>query len=358
MTEPLNETIKAAEVVLPCENLDETLSFFIDRFGFRVETIFPADSPEVAVISGHGLRLRLERGADGPAPRLRFVCDHPVAARTNEVLAPNGSIIEVIATSPVVELPALQSSFVVSRLDAAEWSVGRAGMRYRDLIPDRQGGRFIASHIHIPDGGPVPDYTHFHKIHFQMIYCHRGWVRVVYEDQGESFVMKPGDCVLQPPEIRHQVLECSSDLEVVEMGCPAVHETWADHNLALPTNRLTADRLFSGQKFLRHIADQAQWAPWRFEGFDSRDTGIGEATGGIAEVEVIRRTGDIPQTPPHQHQGQLSFGFLLSGTSRISCENNGTAPLSAGDCYVVPPEHTFQIENCSKEFELLLVTVN
>jgi quercetin dioxygenase-like cupin family protein len=40
-----------------------------------------------------------------------------------------------------------------------------------------------------------------------MIYCHRGWVRVVYEDQGEPFVMHPGDCVLQPPGIRHRVLE-------------------------------------------------------------------------------------------------------------------------------------------------------
>ena len=76
--------------------------------------------------------------------------------------------------------------------------VGRAAMHYRDLLPARQGGRFIASHITIPDGGPVPDYVHHHRIRFQVIYCRRGWVRVVYEDQGPPFVLEAGDCVLQP----------------------------------------------------------------------------------------------------------------------------------------------------------------
>ena len=68
-----------------------------------------------------------------------------------------------------------------------------------------------------------------------MIYCHRGWVRVVYEGQGEPFVMYPGDRVIQPPEIRHRVLESSDGLEVVELGCPAEHETWVDHSWNCPT---------------------------------------------------------------------------------------------------------------------------
>ncbi len=57
-------------------------------------------------------------------------------------------------------------------------------MHYRDLIPSRLGGSIIASHIRIPDGGPVPDMVHFHKVGFQLIFCYRGWVDVVYEDQG------------------------------------------------------------------------------------------------------------------------------------------------------------------------------
>src|SRR5213592_1776005 len=34
-----------------------------------------------------------------------------------------------------------------------------------------------------------------------------------------------GDCVLQPPAIVHNELDCSDDLEVLEIYSPAVHET-------------------------------------------------------------------------------------------------------------------------------------
>ena len=53
----------------------------------------------------------------------------------------------------------------------------------QDLVPDRCGGRFVASHIRIEKGGPVPDYVHFHRVRFQCIFCYRGRVRVVYEGQ-------------------------------------------------------------------------------------------------------------------------------------------------------------------------------
>jgi uncharacterized protein YjlB len=38
--------------------------------------------------------------------------------------------------------------------------------------------------------------------------------------QGDPFCFHAGDCVLQPPEIRHRVLETSAAFEVVEIGCP------------------------------------------------------------------------------------------------------------------------------------------
>ena len=82
-------------------------------------------------------------------------------------------------------LPPTEHAFVVRRLaDQAPWVIGRAGMQYRDLVPSRLGGAIIASHIRIPDGGPVPDMVHFHKVGFQLIFCIKGWVDVVYEDQG------------------------------------------------------------------------------------------------------------------------------------------------------------------------------
>src|SRR5262249_10794748 len=122
---------------------------------------------------------------------------------------------------PDISTDSLDSGFVISRLNAANdtWYVGRADMRYRELIPGRLGGRFIASHIRILDGGETPDYVHYQKALFQMIYCKVGWALVVYEDQGPPFALEAGDCVLQPPEIRHRVLESSAGLEVIEVAC-------------------------------------------------------------------------------------------------------------------------------------------
>ena len=149
-------------------------------------------------------------------------------------------------------------------------------MLYRDLIPSRLGGRYIASHITIPEGGPVADWVHFHRIAFQMIYVRRGWVRVVYEDQGEPFVMEAGDLVLQPPEIRHRVLESSPGLEVVEITCPALHETFADHDMSLPNGRVDRHRHFGGQQLPssrreRHAVDAVQRRRSAGDGHARRD---------------------------------------------------------------------------------------
>lgn len=225
---------------------------------------------------------------------------------------------------------------MISRQDQpGSWHTGRAGMDYRDLIPGRLGGRFIASHIRIPRGGEVPDYVHYHKVRFQMIFCREGWVRVVYEDQGLPFVLEAGDCVLQPPGIRHRVLEASPGLEVIEVGSPAEHETWADHDLQLPTPRLLPERLFDGQRFVHHRAREANWGPWRIEGFEARDTGIADATGGLAAVRIVRSSGaSISKVPGHSME--LMFLFVLAGVLGVDIHLAGDHNLQAGDCCVLP----------------------
>ena len=54
-----------AEMVLPCNSLNETLDFFVGRLGFDLVSISPADDPTRAVLWGYGLRIRLERDASG-----------------------------------------------------------------------------------------------------------------------------------------------------------------------------------------------------------------------------------------------------------------------------------------------------
>ena len=228
----LAPAIDAAQLVLRCTDLGASIEFLTGRLGFKVRLIMPSDAPSVAVLRAHGCTLRLETATDGaPGPaRLRLLCKPALlpAGTPAQLLGPDGLVVDLVDAHAPVAIPPEVQEFVLTRLGGPEsWGVGRAGMRYRDLIPTRQGGRFIASHIAIPDGGPVPDYVHYHRVRFQMIFCHRGWVRVVYEDQGEPFVLHAGDCVLQPPEIRHRVLESSPGLEVVELGCPAEHETTA-----------------------------------------------------------------------------------------------------------------------------------
>ena len=353
------ETVEAAQIVLPCKDLDATLAFFTERLGFRLETIHPADDPSVAVISGYGVRLELARGGDGAPGVLRLLCDDPrkVADGAAELMAPNGTRIELVDANPPLVVPATKSSFVLSRNDdEAPWHAGRAGMRYRDLIPDRLSGAFIASHIQVPNAGLVPDYVHFHKIRFQMIYIYKGWVRVLYEDQGPAFVMQAGDCVLQPPFIRHRVLETSGGFEVIEIGHPAEHETFADHQMELPKPTEDPTRDFSGQQWVCHYAANATWAPFRIDGFECRDIGIGAATKGLASVRVARLSGK-PSSELVRHDAEFLFTFVLEGGMTLRRSEGDDDRLGAGDAFVVPASMSTAFADCTEDLELLEVAL-
>jgi quercetin dioxygenase-like cupin family protein len=261
------------------------------------------------------------------------------------------------SVEPPFVVPDGHQTLAVSHLsDDSDSVVGRAGMVYRDLIPDRYGGRFIASHIHIFEGGPVPDYVHHHDIRFQMIYCARGWVKVVYEDQGEPFVMHEGDCVLQPPHIRHRVLESSAGLEVVEVSCPAEHVTSADHDLPLPTSLVRPDRDFGGQRFVRHQAAAAGWQPWRVDGFETRDSGIANATSGLAGARVVR---PIPGTSVAAalpaHSNELLFWFVLRGSAKIRVDDDHS--MLEASSITIPAGQSYGISAVSDDFELLEVSL-
>jgi quercetin dioxygenase-like cupin family protein len=350
--------VRHAQVLMSCAALEPTLSFFTGRLGFRLDAIYPADDPSTAEISGHGLRIRLVRGATGGISVVYLLCDDPVAtgAGVTSLRAPNGVTVELLAANPLPSLPATKQALVVTRVSGdAAWKTGRAGMRYRDLLPERHGGAFIASHIRILEGGPVPDYVHYHRIRFQAIFCRKGWVRVVYEGQGEPFVLEAGDCVLQPPLIRHRVLESSAGAEVIEIGAPAEHVTLADHELTLPTKDRYPDRDFSGQRFVRHVAAAATWAPWRICGFEASDTGIAAATGGLAGIRVVRPNG--PQSAVRQdHPAEFCFYFVLCGTVAVQLDGR-TQRLATDDSIAIPGGMAYALADASSDLELLEITL-
>jgi len=294
----------------------EDLSLAIDdlrREGFRLDVIYPADDPAIAILSRDGETVRVALPAAPPLPE---------------------------------SLPAFVPEHLITHAGAVAGQ-GRAGMLYRDLIPGRLGGRYIASHIMIGQGGPVADWVHYHRVALQMIYVRRGWVRVVYEDQGEPFVMREGDLVLQPPLIRHRVLESSAGLDVVEVSAPALHETFADHELELP-NGEQPGRMFGRQHFLRHVAADTPWTP--FNGGEAQQTGIVDATGQLAEVRTIRPVMATEMSFA-SHEGELVFGFVLEGTAEL-----GNHQLGLADAFVIPPGEAWALTGMSRDFHLLHVT--
>ncbi len=230
-------------------------------------------------------------------------------------------------------------------------------MQYRDLIPGRLDGRYIASHIRIPNGGPVPDYVHHHDIEFQMIYCYSGWVKVVYEDQGPPFVMQAGDCVLQPPHIRHRVLECSDQMEVIEVSSPAEHETHVDHDMQLPNASIDANRDFGGQRFVRHQSSKAEWLPGPCAGLESRDLGIGEATNGLVSVQVIRAAGPMPSTA-FSCDSEMVFTVVLQGNVVVRRGEEAQESLVAGDAFHFGAGLLAALSEGSSDLELLQVVAN
>jgi len=106
----------------------------------------------------------------------------------------------------------------------------RSFMEYRDLgVANATHGQFRAHVIRIKKDGPGAHDLHTtglhaHQCDFQMFYILKGWMRFVYEGQGEH-TFREGDCVVQPAGIVHNELECSDDVEVLEIYSPAVHET-------------------------------------------------------------------------------------------------------------------------------------
>jgi quercetin dioxygenase-like cupin family protein len=305
-----------SEREIVCEDLSAALDD-LRGDGFRVDLIYPADDPHTALLSKDEESLRLTSRPGEP--------------------------------SPSDTLPALEPEFVLTRSGASRGR-GRAGMLYRDLIPSRFGGRYIASHISIPEGGPVADWVHYHRIAFQMIYVRRGWVRVVYDGAGEPFVMHEGDLVIQPPEIRHRVLESSAGLEVVEISAPAVHATYADHQLELPSGSHPG-RIFGGQRFLHHVAAQTEWTP--AYGGEAQETEVEQATSGLGEVRTLR-SRNREALAFGGHSGELVFGFVLDGSAIL--DYRGMHEVGSDDAFVIPPGQPWRLTAPSPDLRLLHLT--
>jgi quercetin dioxygenase-like cupin family protein len=136
-----------------------------------------------------------------------------------------------VATKPAVGTATAKRSsqfFRVSHHSEDDFEIGlRRYAKYRDLGMAKATGGMVQAHV-IRFVGPCrPEEVsklHTHEVEFQMIYVLKGWMKTELEGQG-AHVMRPGSAWLQPPMIKHKVLDYSDDCEVLEVILPAQFET-------------------------------------------------------------------------------------------------------------------------------------
>ena len=121
-----------------------------------------------------------------------------------------------------------RQSFVVSHHSPGAFETGlRRYAQYRDLgIAAATNGKARAHVIRmVPPCDPAEvSKRHFHDVEFQMVYVLKGWIKGEYDGAGEV-TMREGSCWLQPPKIKHTVLDYSDDCELLEIILPADFET-------------------------------------------------------------------------------------------------------------------------------------
>ncbi len=106
--------------------------------------------------------------------------------------------------------------------DAFEQGLRRYA-QYRDLGIAAATKGLARAHVikMIPPCDPAEvSKRHYHDVEFQMIYVLKGWIKGEYEGAGEV-TMRQGSCWLQPPKIKHTVLDYSDDCELLEIILPA-----------------------------------------------------------------------------------------------------------------------------------------
>lgn len=243
-----------------------------------------------------------------------------------DVLAPESS-----ATLVDTSGNAINQRFQVSRAEGAKWGDGlRPYFQYRDLgIQRATSDQFRALLLRVRDenshGGPIEmgQHTtglHYHDVDFQMVVVLQGWMRFVFEGEGEH-TFEAGDAWLQPARITHNELECSDDLIAFEIVTPGVHRTVALDELA--GSPPTAQRFHVSKASEREFKNGLR--PY----FEYGDLGMSEATNGAFKAHMIRvkgseggtNSGQIEMGKPttehttglHTHGVDFQMNFILQG---------------------------------------------
>lgn len=205
--------------------------------------IHPADDPQVAVFSGHGLRS--ESGATEPPGTIRILTDDPggFAKGAREMTAPNGTRVEMAERNPPVIMPASLHSFVVWRLadqapcvleasdhvEVIEVSVPAeyvTGIDHDTTLPtahlrpqrEWQGPKFVYNR---GQGDPVCA-RHDTDILFTFVMEER----VTLHGEGrDPYDLTAGDAFVIPPGMKTRMADPSDDIELLEVALRGLFKT-------------------------------------------------------------------------------------------------------------------------------------
>jgi mannose-6-phosphate isomerase-like protein (cupin superfamily) len=121
-----------------------------------------------------------------------------------------------------------RQTFVANHLNPNAFEGGlRSYAKYRDLDIVSATNGLARAHVikMLPPCDPAEvSKRHYHDVEFQMVYVLKGWIKGEYEGAG-IVTMREGSCWLQPPRIKHSVLDYSDDCELLEIIMPADFET-------------------------------------------------------------------------------------------------------------------------------------
>jgi uncharacterized RmlC-like cupin family protein len=182
-------------------------------------------------------QLRKSRKAAAPALRTARRSRGPSAAR-NRGLATKRKAAAKPAAETAAKTAAKNAAktkpaprrqtFVASHPSPGAFEQGlRRYAQYRDLGIAAATGGLARAHVirMIPPCDPAEvSKRHYHDVEFQMIYVLKGWIKGEYDGEGEV-TMREGSCWLQPPRIKHTVLDYSDDCELLEIILPADFDT-------------------------------------------------------------------------------------------------------------------------------------
>ena len=94
--------IADAQCVIPTEDLQADIVFFTKTLKMRMDSIYPADDPKVAVFSGHGIAICIDKDATGNPAKINLLLEEPekFASGKTELTAPNGTKFKILQRKP------------------------------------------------------------------------------------------------------------------------------------------------------------------------------------------------------------------------------------------------------------------